>query len=137
MEKNQVKKLTLTEAEWQIMECLWESAPLTGREVTERMEKRTGWSRSTSLTMLRRLGEKGAIGEAEGDGKKAFLPLISRDDAALRETEDLLSRAYHGSVSLLLSAFTKKQRLSREEIDEMYALLAELENKNEEETENA
>lgn len=123
------KRLTLTEAEWQVMECLWESAPATGREVSERMEKERGWSRSTTLTLLRRIEAKAAVGEISGEGKKTFIPLISRDEAALNETENLLSRVYHGSMSLMLSAFTKKQRLSQDEIDEMYALLAELEAK--------
>lgn len=124
MEKD---RLTLTEAEWQIMECLWRSAPASGREVCENMEKARGWSRSTTLTLLRRMTAKSAVGEVEGEGKKAFIPLISRDEAAINETESLLGRIYHGSMSLMLSAFTSKQRLSQSEIDEMYALLSKLE----------
>lgn len=39
----------LTEAEWQVMECVWEKAPCTGREVWEWFQGRTTWSRSTPL----------------------------------------------------------------------------------------
>ena len=35
-----------------------------------------------------------------------------------------------GSIGLMVSAFTKKQSLTKQEIDEMYALLRELEVKN-------
>ena len=63
MEKS---RLTLTEAEWQVMECLWQSAPASGREVCETMEKARGWSRSTTLTLIRRMEAKSAVGEVEG-----------------------------------------------------------------------
>lgn len=119
--------LTLTEAEWQVMECLWASSPLTGRELSARLEKSRGWSRSTTLTLLRRLEAKGAVTEEAGAPVKRYSPAISRENAALNETESLLSRVYNGSLSLMVSAFTKKQRLSKEEIDELYALLSELE----------
>ena len=37
-----------------------------------------------------------------------------------------MERVYGGSVSLLVSAMTKKQALSKGEIDELYAMLKEL-----------
>ena len=117
----------LTAAEWDVMECLWESAPLTGREVTEKMNEKCGWSRSTTLTLLSRLEAKGAVTGDAPEGKKAFRPLLSREDAALQETEDFLGRVYNGSVHLMVSAMTQKQTLSQKEIDELYALLKGLE----------
>lgn len=124
MEKEHIR---LTEAEWAVMECLWEKEPRTGREVVQWLGKRMGWTRSTSLTLLRRLEAKGAVaGEADGD-RKVFRPLIRREDAALRETESLLDRVYKGSVSLMVSALTKKQPLRQEEIDELYSILRQME----------
>jgi BlaI family penicillinase repressor len=121
---------TLTAAEWQVMECLWEKEPRTGREAADWLEERTGWNRSTSLTLLRRLAAKGAVRIAVEDGVKAFYPAIAREDAAVQETEDLLERAYRGSVSLMVSALTKKQSLSKQEIDALHALLDGLEEEN-------
>lgn len=123
-------RVSLTEAEWTVMECLWEQSPRTGRETVTSLEKSMGWSRSTTLTLLRRLEEKGAVaGDTQGT-VKAFYPLIARDDVALQETENLLERAYKGSISLLVSAFTRKQTLPQKEIDELYAILREMEGKN-------
>lgn len=121
------QNFSLTTAEWNVMECLWEKSPRTGREATQWLEDRTGWNRSTTLTLLRRLEAKGAVSSDTESGVKSFRPLIRREDAALRETENLLSRAYHGSLSLMVSALTKKQSLPQQEIDELYALLQELE----------
>ena len=116
--------ISLTQAEWSVMECLWAAGPLTGREVTARMEARCGWSRSTTLTLLGRLEAKGAVKGAPAErGPKVFIPLLRREDAALRETEDFLDRVYHGSLSLMVSALTEKEALSREELDQLYELL--------------
>ena len=123
------KNLTLTEAEWTVMECLWEKSPRTGRETVSWLDQKMGWTRSTVLTMLRRLEAKGAVaGDTEGE-LKTFRPLIAREDVAVRETENLLDRAYKGSLSLLVSSLTKKQTLPQNEIDELYAILREMEGK--------
>ena len=125
------KRISLTQAEWSVMECLWEAEPLTGREVTHQMKQRCGWSRSTTLTLLSRLEHKGALESVPGaKGPKLFSPLLGREDAALQETEDLLSRVYQGSLSLMVSALTRKQALSKAELDEIYELLKGLEEKN-------
>ena len=125
------KNIALTEAEWAVMECLWEKSPRTGRETVAWLDQKMGWTRSTVLTMLRRLEAKGAVaGDTEGE-LKTFRPLIAREEVAVRETENLLDRAYKGSLSLLVSSLTRKQSLPQNEIDELYALLRELEGKKE------
>ncbi|HIY06288.1 MAG TPA: BlaI/MecI/CopY family transcriptional regulator [Candidatus Evtepia faecigallinarum] len=122
------KSTNLTQAEWTVMECLWEKGGLTGREVTHEMAARCGWSRSTTLTLLGRLEHKGVVKGAAGErGPKVFSPLLRREDAALRETKNFLSRVYQGSLSLMVSALTKKQALPQEDLDQLYALLKGLE----------
>lgn len=121
-------RISLTQAEWSVMECLWEAGPLTGREVVQSMEKSCGWSRSTTLTLLSRLENKGALRSVPAEkGPKVFSPVLRREEAALGETKDFLDRVYQGSLSLMVSALTKKQALSREELDELYELLKGLE----------
>ena len=122
--------IALTEAEWTVMECLWEKSPRTGRETVAWLDQKMGWTRSTTLTMLRRLEAKGAVaGDTEGE-LKTFRPLIAREEVAVRETENLLDRAYKGSLSLLVSSLTRKQSLPQKEIDKLYTILREMEGKN-------
>lgn len=123
----QNKRNVLTPTEWALMECLWEQAPCTGREAVEYMAASAGWSRSTTLTMLRRMTEKNMISCLEQDGINVYASLIPKEDATQSQTEDFLNRVFGGSVSMMLSAFTKKQTLSREEIDALYAILKEAE----------
>ncbi len=124
MEKESV---SLSEAEWKVMEELWKRESATGRELTERLEQRCGWNRSTTLTLLRRMEAKGAVESVQDGPVKAFRPLLRREEAALRETESFLSRVYHGSLSMMVSTLSQKQVLSQKEIDELYVLLKEAE----------
>ena len=117
----------LTEAEWQVMEGLGTAAPRTGREIIDALGKTTGWSRSTTLTLLRRLEDKGAVSAVSEGGMKHYRPQVAREAAAVQETEHLLERVYQGSVSLMVSSLAKKQTLSQEEIDKLYAILREME----------
>ena len=123
--------ISLTQAEWSVMERLWQSGPLTGREEVQHMEQSCGWSRSTTLTLLSRLEAKGALESIPAEkGPKVFSPILRREDAALGETKDFLDRVYQGSLSLMVSALTQKQALSREELDQLYELLKGLEEEN-------
>ena len=122
-----MEKIDLAPAEWNIMECLWERAPQTGRELTERLEKSVGWSRSTTLTLLRRMVGKGVVTCDTEGAKNTFSPAVRREDAAEQETETFLDRVYQGSLSLMVSAMTQKKSISKEEIDELYELLRQME----------
>ena len=72
---------------------------------------------------------KGAV-RCDAQGKtNVFLPAVARADAAAQQTRDLLGRVYHGSLSLLVSAMAQQQALTQAEIDELYALLHDMEEK--------
>ena len=62
-----------TEAEWKIMEVLWESAPRTMSEITKALEPTTGWTRHTVITLLKRMQEKGTVAVDES-GKSSGIP---------------------------------------------------------------
>lgn len=117
----------LTAAEWNLMECLWAGAPRTGREAADYLREHVGWTRSTTLTMLRRMTEKGVVRCAEINGMKTYFPDLRREEAVIKETDDFLNRVYKGSISMLMSALTKKQSLTKEELEELYAILQEAE----------
>lgn len=116
----------LTAAEWNVMECLWASAqPLTGGEAARLLAVRVGWSRTTVLTMLRRMEKKGLIACDDGGKKLTYRPLLERSKAVRRETESFLSRVYRGSVGELMHCITQTETLSDAELDALYAILDE------------
>ena len=117
----------VTPTEWHLMECLWEHAPCTGREAVEHLAADVGWSRSTTLTLLRRMTAKGLIACHEEAGLKTYTPILRREEAVRQETDSFLNRVYQGSLAQMLVAMTRKTPLSRREIDELYAILKEAE----------
>ncbi len=121
--------INLTNAEWNLMECLWEAAPRTGREAIDYLARAVGWKKSTTLTMLRRMTEKGVITCDSSNGIRLYYPAIKREEAMAKETDNFLSKVYKGSISLMISTITRKQTLSKKEIAELYAILEEAEDK--------
>lgn len=120
------KQLTVTHAEWPIMELLWQS-PHTLMELVAALSEQMGWSKSTVTTMIRRMDEKGLITYHTEGRTKIFRPALSREEVTARETDSLLRRAYNGSVGLLVSAMASRHDLSKEDISELYAILKEAE----------
>lgn len=123
MEKHFV---SLSAGEWQVMEALWEG-PKTLMELVRLLKDRVGWAKSTVTTMVRRMEEKGLVSYDQKGRTKTFRATVSREEAAAAETESLLQRAYHGSVGLLVNTLAQREALSREDIDELYAILRKAE----------
>jgi len=61
--------------------------------------------------------------EDNARGVRVYRPEVNQEEATMQQTEDFLHRVYHGSIGMMLSAFTKKQSLSQSEINELYAIL--------------
>jgi BlaI family penicillinase repressor len=118
---------TLGRSEWYIMEKLWELAPRTYVQLCHELKDDPGWSRSTVQTMLERMAEKGVIRFEVVGRAKQYYPNVARDDVAVAETRSLLDRAFEGSASMMMSTLVRKKQLTKEEINELYAILQEAE----------
>lgn len=114
---------TLTTSEWYVLECLWEHAPQTVMELVAALGDKVGWAKSTTITTLRRMEDKGLIrAEIRGRGKRYF-PCVDRQSCTREETRSFLNRVYQGSVGLMVSAMAQEKILTREEIDALYEIL--------------
>jgi len=117
--------LPLSESEWKIMEYIWDHAPVSGRQVIEQMQKETGWKRTTTLTLLHRMEEKGAVRSCSEQGIKQYEAVLQKDNAVIAESRNFLKRVYSGSLSLMVSSLTQKHALSQDEINQLYSILKE------------
>ena len=121
------EKQLLTNTEWEVCECLWESAPLTLTQIANRLTERTGWTRSTGETLVRRMAEKGLLRCEQTGRGKSYRPAVEQEQAVIAETHSFLDRVYQGSVGLMMSAMAKRQELTREEVAELRAILDQIE----------
>ena len=116
-------KINLSDSEWKLMNRLWDRAPMTITELTAALRAETGWAKNTVITMLSRLEAKGAVRHEEGSRAKQYFPAVNREDAALAETENFLSKVYCGSLGLMMSAMVDSHALTEADITELSAIL--------------
>ncbi|MBQ9608519.1 MAG: BlaI/MecI/CopY family transcriptional regulator [Lachnospiraceae bacterium] len=113
----------LSDAEWKIISFLWNNPPMTLMEITKALENETGWSKSTVITLLKRMEEKEAISHEEKGRTKYFYPILEKNQVNLEETKSFLDKVYSGRVGLMISNMIKQEALTEEEIEELYAIL--------------
>lgn len=117
----------LTASEWNVLEYLWCHSPQTVMELVAELKCRVGWAKSTTITTLRRMEEKGLV-RSETIGKaKHYTPLVAREEAEIEETHTFLDRVYRGSVGLMVSTMARRQALTQEDIAQLRAILDQAE----------
>lgn len=113
----------ITDAEWKIMNVLWEKEGSTITEITRSFRDTTGWTKHTVMTLLKRLDEKGAVYYTEGKKAKMFYTKIPRNEAAIEETKNFLDKAFQGKIGLMINTLIQEEALTKEELDELYDML--------------
>ena len=119
------KKLSIGDAELEIMKALWESnEPVNTQYICEAVESK-GWKRTTISTFLTRLVEKGAISSEKRGKLYYYSPLISQKDYRKSQTKNLISSLYNGSVKEFAVSLFEEQALSDEDLKELRAIFEE------------
>ena len=117
------KATDLTDSEWQIMELLWDDAPLTITQMEKLLKDKTGWTRHLIISFLKRMLTKATV-RFEDNGKvKRFYPAIAKEDTYLMETKTFLSKLYKGKIGLMLSSLVENKELNEDEINELINIL--------------
>ena len=117
------RKLNIHSSEWKVMECIWGNEPVSIMQVVKLLQDESNWSKSTIITMINRLQKKGIIDYKEEGRSKVLYTLVSREEIALSETDTLLEKVFHGSISLMLNTLLKEQSITAEERAELIDIL--------------
>lgn len=118
---------SISEAEWDVMEVIWQRSPLAANEVVEQLAGRRTWTAATIKTMLNRLVKKRALAY-EAQGKRyLYRPRVSREQCVRAESRTFLERVFGGAAGPMLNYFVQNAKLSREEIAELKRILSEKE----------
>jgi BlaI family transcriptional regulator, penicillinase repressor len=118
--------MRLSDAEWTVMNAVWQRSPASARDVLERVRTQTGWAYTTVKTMLERLAEKGALRARKHGNLSLYEPLVSREQARRSALRSLLDRAFDGALGSLLQHLVAEERLSRRDREKLARLLDEL-----------
>ena len=90
----------LADAEWNIMNLLWDKGPLTTMEIIREMEESKGWSKSTTMTLLRRMNSKGSIHFQTDNKTKKYYPSLDRKEAEAEETRFFLNKHFSKLITI-------------------------------------
>ena len=125
-----MKKLpAISDAEWEVILVLWETAPVTANDVVDRVAARNQWNPRTVKTLLNRLVGKGAVGfEAEGK-RYRYSPKVTREECVRSKSRSFLARVFGGAVGPMLAHFVNETPLTSEEVKELRAILERRERK--------
>lgn len=121
MEEKRMENIKLGEAEYRLMDIVWEKGPLPAMELAGICLEQYDWKKSTVYTMLKRLGDKGVLAFEE----KVVTALIPKEQVDRMESQALLEKAYRGSVPDFFAAFLQDRKLTREEAVRIQKMIEE------------
>lgn len=117
--------ISISTAEWAVMELLWENAPQSSPDLCETLAKSQSWKRPTTMTLLRRLMDKGVITATGGAKRWLYAPAVDRERCIAQETRGFLDRLFQGALLPMVAHCLEHQKLSRKELSELRAMLDE------------
>ena len=119
-----MKKPHLANAELGVMELLWQENRLTARNIREHLyPDATKAQHGTVQRLLQRLEDKGYVERDRSLGVHIFSPLISREAYGCGQLESLAARLTGGSLTPLITHFIEQKKISREDIEQLRAIL--------------
>ena len=107
------------ENEYRFCLILWENEPISCSALAAICKEKLEWSRTTTYTVIKRLCERGvAVNE-----NSIVRSLISKDEVQVSEFDELFEKRFEGSLPAFVAAFTKHQKISKEEIDAVQQMI--------------
>ena len=112
----------LSESELDVMLVVWSAQEaLDTGEVARRLQK--GWKIQAVQVVLGRLVEKGYLSCEKIGRLNYYTPLVAEADYRAAETETFVEKLYRNSPKSLIAALVQSQPLSKEDLEEIRALL--------------
>ncbi|MDP1562866.1 MAG: BlaI/MecI/CopY family transcriptional regulator [Pirellulaceae bacterium] len=115
--------MQISDAEWVVMNLIWNSSPIEAAEVVEQLAAANGWSAATVKSMLHRLVRKGALSTEQVGKKYLYRPAVRRDACVRTASRSFLQRVFNGDATPALIHFVKNAKLSPEDVEEIRTLL--------------
>ena len=113
----------LTQAEETVAEFIWQQGPMSSGELVTLCAQQLDWKKSTTYTMLKRLESKGVLRNENGQ----VTALISREEYQSLQGCQFIDGSFGGSLPSFLTAFTRKRKLTGEEIRQLREMIAQFE----------
>ena len=109
----------IPEGEYRFCLIMWAHEPVSSLELVKLCQEQLGWKRTTTYTVIKRLGERGILKLENG----IVTALVSREEAESAEIETFVESRFGGSLPAFVAAFTKRKDVSEKDLDEMQRMI--------------
>ena len=114
----------VTDAEFAVLEFLWQSQAATKREISDALYPTGGDSAvATVQKLLQRLEAKGYVARDRSGMAHVFAPTLPKDEFVGRQLERTASRLSGGSLAPLVMHLVEGNRLTKRERSKLRSLL--------------
>ena len=115
----------VTDAELDVLKCLWELGPTTIRELTDRLYPAGGTAHyATVQKLLDRLEDKGCVKRRSRGRQNEFAAAVDREGLIASRLRETAERLCDGSLTPILTELVSSAELSKEELEELREIVA-------------
>ena len=118
-----MEEYKLFDAEYRLMELVWNLEPVNSTALARRCEAELGWKKSTVFNLIRKLAGRGFLKNEHA----TVTALGKREQVRQYESAAVVERGFGGSLPAFVAAFLREKKLSPQEADELRRMLDESE----------
>lgn len=118
-----MKNSGITQSEIVIMNIIWEHKEASLRMIMDAICQKTGWTKHTIISFLKRMEQKKLISVVSTTPVKIYAPLIEKKCTLQKTTKSIISNVYNNNLQLLISNMVSTNDLSDKEISELIKIL--------------
>lgn len=107
------------ESEYRFCLILWEHEPINSGELAKLCLEQLEWKRTTTYTVIKRLSERGVL----KNENSIVSSLVSKEEVQAAEIDELVEKKFEGSLPAFIAAFTRHQKISDKEMDEIMKMI--------------
>jgi BlaI family transcriptional regulator, penicillinase repressor len=115
--------VTISDAEWQVMNVVWESQPMTSQAIVAALADENDWAPATVKSMLHRLVKKGVLTYEPDGNRYVYRSRARRENCVKQASRSFLDRVFGGEPASLLAHFLSNSKLSAEEVQQLRRML--------------
>ena len=114
-----MEDIRLGMVEEEFANIIWENEPLSSGDLVKLCQEKLEWKKSTTYTVLKKLCERG-IFKNENSIVSSIIP---KAEYYAIKSESFVDATFEGSLPAFIAAFTKRQTMSEDELDEIQRMI--------------
>jgi BlaI family penicillinase repressor len=119
------REASISEAEWALLEALWEAEQATASELADVLKASRGWARTTVKTMLDRMAAKGLVSPRRVGNTVEYRPALAAAEARRSAWRRFVGAAFGGAMAPALEFIATDAKLTARQRKALRKLLEE------------